>query len=198
MLQKYFADIMNVNFTSNMETALDEIAEGQKNWQNVINLFYQQLLPELKNANLDREPTAQKNYEVSDVKCDKCGAMMVIKEGRYGKFLACPNYPKCKNIQSMTGPAKVVGICPKCGKNLLEKKSKKGTIYYSCEDYKDCKFMSWDLPLSEKCPKCDCYMLYKKTKKSEFKTCSNPDCDYVEKILHDNQPTNPDDFDDAI
>ena len=198
MLQKYFADIMNVNFTSNMETALDEIAEGQKNWQNVINLFYQQLLPELKNANLDREPTAQKNYEVSDVKCDKCGAMMVIKEGRYGKFLACPNYPKCKNIQSMTGPAKVVGIWPKFVKNVVEKKSKKGTLYYSCEDYKDCKFMSWDLPLSEKCPKCDCYMLYKKTKKSEFKTCSNPDCDYVEKILHDNQPTNPDDFDDAI
>ncbi|MBQ0017065.1 MAG: type I DNA topoisomerase [Clostridiales bacterium] len=182
MLEKYFADIMNINFTAQMETKLDEIAAGNKEWHEVINNFYNELLPELKNANLDREPVAKREYEVSDVKCDKCGAMMVIKEGRYGKFLACPNYPKCKNIVSMNAP-KVVGICPNCGKNLLERKSKKGTTYYSCEDYKDCKFMSWDLPLSEPCPKCGCYVLLKKGKKDNFKRCSNPDCDYFEKVV---------------
>lgn len=186
MLQKYFADIMNVKFTSNMETKLDEIAEGEKIWTEVVSTFYQDLLPELRNANLDRDKTEQKVYEESDVPCSKCGAMMVIKEGKYGKFLACPNYPTCKNIQSLN-PAKVVGICPKCGKNLLEKKSKRGTNYYACEDYKTCKFMSWDLPLSEPCPKCDCYTLLKTTKKGVFKGCSNPDCDYFEKVAEAKQ-----------
>ena len=123
----------------------------------------------------------QKIYEVSDVQCSKCGTMMVYKEGRYGKFLACPNYPKCKNIQSIN-PLKVVGKCPKCGKNLYERKTKKGTNYYACEDSKECKFMSWDLPLNEECPKCGCYLLDRKTKFSEFKKCSNPDCDYFEKL----------------
>ena len=186
MLQKYFADIMNVKFTSNMETKLDEIAEGEKEWTGVISNFYQELLPELRNANLDRDKTEQKVYEVSDVPCSKCGAMMVIKEGKFGKFLACPNYPKCKNIQSIN-PAKIVGICPKCGKNLLERKSKRGTNYYACEDYKDCKFMSWDLPLNEPCPKCGCYTLLKTNKKGVFKGCSNPDCDYFEKVADVNK-----------
>ncbi len=193
ILQKYFADIMNVNFTSNMESTLDKIAEGEKEWQQVIHDFYLQLLPELKNANLDRLPLEQKVYEVSDVKCSKCGAMMVYKEGRFGKFLACPNYPKCKNIQSLTSPSAIVGVCPKCGKNLLEKTSKKGTKYYSCEDYKECKFMSWDLPLAEKCPKCDCYVVLKKGKNDNFKRCSNPDCDYFEKVV--SNPPKQDDFD---
>ena len=181
LLQKFFKDIMNVNFTADMENILDKIALGNDDWQKVIANFYQTLLPQLKNANLNREPAEPKIYEVSDVPCEKCGAMMVIKEGKYGKFLACPNYPKCKNIQSLT-PVKAVGICPKCGKKLLERKSKKGTIYYSCEDYKTCKFMSWDLPLLDTCPKCDCYILLKVTKKGQFKHCSNPDCDYVEAI----------------
>lgn len=183
MLQKFFADIMNVNFTSNMESSLDEIAEGKKGWQEVITNFYYQLLPELKNANLDREPVERekKTYEVSDVHCSKCGALMIIKDGKYGKFLACPNYPKCQNIQSLNAP-KVVGKCPKCGKKLLERKSKKGTLYYACEDYKECKFISWDKPIEEKCPQCDCYLVEKVTKKGIFRHCSNPDCNYFEKV----------------
>lgn len=180
MLQKYFADIMNVDFTSNMESKLDEIAEGKKEWHQVVNGFYQDMLPELRNANLDREPREKKVYEVSDVVCSKCGAMMVVKEGKFGKFLACPNYPTCKNIQSIN-PVKVVGKCPKCNKNLFERKSKKGKIFYACEDSKECNFMSWDLPLQEKCPKCECYLLQKTTKYSKYKKCSNPDCDYFEK-----------------
>ena len=184
LLQKFFKDIMNVNFTADMESVLDKIALGKDDWQKVIADFYQTLLPQIKNANLNREPAEPKIYEVSDVPCDKCGALMVIKEGKYGKFLACPNYPKCKNIQPLN-PPKAVGLCPKCGKKLLERKSKKGTVYYSCEDYKDCKFMSWDLPLLDSCPKCDCYTLLKTTKKGNFKHCSNPDCDYVEKLQQD-------------
>lgn len=192
MLQKYFADIMNVNFTSNMESTLDKIAEGEKEWQQVIQDFYLELLPELKNANLDRLPASQKVYEVSDVKCSKCGAMMVYKDGRYGRFLACPNYPRCKNIQSLSSPSVVVGICPKCSKNLLEKTSKKGTKYYSCEDYKECKFLSWDLPLAEKCPKCDCFVVLKKGKKDNYKRCSNPDCDYMEKVVESSENASQD------
>lgn len=182
MLQKYFADIMNVDFTSNMESKLDQIADGQKEWHQVVNGFYTDMLPELKNANLDREPLPKKVYEVSDVACSKCGALMVFREGKFGKFLACPNYPTCKNIQSINQP-KVVGTCPKCSKNLLERKTKKGTSYYACQDYTDCKFMSWDMPLSEKCPKCDCFIVQKVTKLNTFKKCSNPDCDYIEKIV---------------
>lgn len=182
MLQKYFADIMNVDFTSNMESKLDEIAVGEKEWKEVVNHFYLEMLPELRNANLDREPKEQKIYEVSDVKCSKCGSLMVYKQGKFGKFLACPNYPKCKNIQSIN-PVKVAGKCPKCSKNLLERKTKKGTIYYACEDNANCKFMSWDLPLGENCPKCDSYLVEKTTKYSTIKKCSNEHCDYFEKII---------------
>ena len=180
LLEKYFSKIMNVDFTAQMETRLDEISEGKNEWQQVISNFYNFLLPQLKNANLDGEKfTVQKEQVVTDVKCDKCGAFMVEKTGRYGKFLACPNYPSCKNIQSIKPHAKEVGTCPKCSKKLLLKKSKKGTIYYACEDYTDCKFMSWDLPTGERCPKCNEFLTKKTTKNGELIRCSNTNCDYT-------------------
>lgn len=191
LLQKYFADIMNVSFTSNMETKLDEIAENGKDWKEVVNSFYMELLPQLRNANMDKD-AVQKEVQYSDVKCSKCGALMVYKESKFGKFLGCSNYPKCKNIQSLT-EIKVVGKCPNCGQPLQERKTKKGTIYYSCKDYKNCKFMSWDLPLEEKCPKCDCYLLEKKGKSGTFKKCSNENCDYFEKVLPPKKKDNTND-----
>lgn len=184
LLQKYFSSIINVSFTAEMEDDLDKVATQKLDWHTLIANFYQKFLPQLKVANGDTTVFAQKEPPVvSDVKCDKCGAMMVIRNSKYGKFLACPNYPKCKNIKSLTENApKVVAKCPKCGKNVLERKSKKGKIYYACEDYTNCKFISWDLPLNEKCPKCDCYLVQHETKNNIIKHCSNQNCDYVQVI----------------
>ena len=179
LLQKYFASIINVDFTANMEEGLDKIATQKEDWHKLISRFYDKFLPQLKIANGDNTAFMEKEEPVvSDVACDKCGSMMVIKNGRFGKFLACPNYPKCKNIKPLQGKSKVVCKCPKCGKNVLEKKSKKGKLYYACEDYTDCKFISWDLPLDEKCPKCDCHLVQHETKNNIIKHCSNESCDY--------------------
>ena len=182
LLQKYFANIINVDFTANMEDGLDKIATQKVDWHELIANFYEKFLPQLKVANGDNESFVQREAPVvSDTKCDKCGAMMVIRDGKYGKFLACPNYPNCKNIKSLVED-KIVAKCPKCGKNVLEKKSKRGKTYYACEDYTNCKFISWDLPLEEKCPKCDCYMVQHETKNNIIKHCSNESCDYTEVI----------------
>ena len=180
LLQKYFASIININFTAEMEDSLDKIANENLEWHKLIADFYDKLLPQLKNANSDYTTFVKKQPdEVSDTVCDKCGSMMVIKDGRFGKFLACPNYPTCKNIKNIQSPEKIVGKCPNCGNDLLEKKSKKGKIYYSCKDFEGCKFMSWDLPINEQCEKCDCYMFQKETKNNIIKRCSNPDCDFM-------------------
>lgn len=188
LLEKYFSKIVNVDFTAQMETRLDEISEGKYEWQQVISSFYNFLLPQLKNANTDSERfEVPKELVVSDVKCELCGSYMIERDGRYGKFLACPNYPTCKNVKSLNQiNQKVVGKCPKCSKNILERKSKKGTTYYACEDYTNCKFMSWDIPLEEKCPKCGEFLLLKKLKTKEQKKCSNEQCNYVEKLQKEN------------
>ncbi len=174
-LQKYFNDIINVNFTAEMEEKLDSIEEGGKDWHKMISDFYIALLPQLKEASGAYKEV--KEPEVTDVKCEKCGAFMVVKEGRYGKFLACPNFPTCKNIKSLK-TEKPVAKCPKCGKDVYQRKSKTGKIYFSCEDYKNCKFMSWDLPLQEKCEKCGSYLLKKIGKTAVTIKCSNENCDY--------------------
>ena len=181
LLQKYFASIINVDFTANMEDGLDKVATQQEEWHKLITRFYEKFLPKLKVANGDSSVIIEKEAPVvSDIVCDKCGAKMIIKTGRFGKFLACPNYPKCKNIKNMNETEKVVSKCPKCGKNVLEKKSKKGKLYYACEDYTGCKFISWDLPLNEQCPKCDCYLTMHETKNTITKRCSNESCDYYQ------------------
>ena len=181
LLQRYFSSIINVDFTAKMEDDLDKVANEKLEWHDLIRSFYDKFLPQLKSANLDNSSQSMKSQPVvSDVKCEKCGAYMVYKDGRYGKFLACPNYPKCKNIKSLAEPAKAVAKCPKCGKQVFMRKSKKGKIFYACEDSENCKFMSWDLPLEEKCPKCDCYLVQKETKNKIIKRCSNPDCDYMQ------------------
>ena len=162
-----------------MEDELDKIASKKQEWHKLIDGFYQKFLPKLKIANGDNSISIERDEPiVSDVVCDKCGAMMVIKTGKYGNFLACPNYPKCKNIKSMVEPPKAVSKCPKCGKTVFERKSKKGKTYFACEDNVDCKFISWDLPLDEKCPKCDCHLLLHETKNNIIKSCSNESCDY--------------------
>lgn len=156
-LKKYFPDIMDITFTAKMEDTLDEISTGKEEWQEVVEDFYKDFKVELENASGTPDKVEMPVVE-SDVVCDKCGAKMIIKMGRYGKFLACPNYPECKNIKSYDI---VVGTCPKCGKNLLEKTSKSGKKFYGCSGYPDCDFAVWDKPTEEKCPKCQSMMLEK-------------------------------------
>ena len=192
-LQKYFDKIISVDFTAQMEDNLDAIADGKVQWQQVVQEFYLNFLPQLRNANSDKSYIDKSQIApvvVSDVKCDKCGAYMIEKTGKYGKFLACPNYPKCKNIVNINkdGKAEIkVATCPNCGKGVFERHSKKGATFYACED-KDCKFMSWDRPTDEKCPNCGSFLVVKETKSNVSHKCSNPECDYV-KVVEQKETT---------
>ncbi len=179
-LEKYFEDIMNISFTAEMESNLDRVEDGQMSWQKVVTGFYSGFDEEVRHAMYG---TKMKVAPVeSDVVCEKCGAKMVIREGKYGKFLACPNYPNCKNIKSLDDKPKVkagpVGKCPVCGKDVFERRSKAGKIFYGCSGYPDCKFASWDIPTERKCPKCGQYLTKKELKKETRYACSNKDCDY--------------------
>ncbi len=178
-LQKYFESVFNVDFTADMESKLDEIAEKNAEWRKVIAKFWRFLEPLLTTANGGERVRSEP--EKTDIKCDKCGHLMVIRDGKYGKFLGCSNFPACKNIQPLN-PVQVVykGICPKCGKRMTERKSKGGKIYYSCEDYEKCKFMSWDEPTGKLCPKCNEHLIMKTTNGKTVVKCSSKACKYVE------------------
>lgn len=115
--------------------------------------------------------------EVSDVVCDKCGAMMVYKMGRFGKFLACPNFPACRNTKAIV--EKLPVPCPKCGAALIKRKTKRGKIFYGCERYPECDFVSWDMPSGENCPKCGAMMVNKIGPRGKYTACSNKDCGYI-------------------
>ena len=175
-LDQYFSKVINVEFTADMESRLDDIAEKGIDWHLVIDKFWKFFQELLKKADVT---AVKKPAEVTKFICEKCGHNMVIREGRYGKFLGCSNFPKCNSIQKLESEGqikdlKVVGKCPKCNKNMLEKKSKRGKIFYACEDYTNCKFMSWDIPLDKKCPKCNEYLV----QKGKIIKCSN--CEYKE------------------
>lgn len=150
LLCMFFKDIMDVQFTAEMETKLDTIEDGGKNWQKIVGEFYFTFEKELKNA-MQNEYADRTPDEVSDVKCDKCGAMMVIKNGKYGKFLACPNYPTCKNTKQIV---EAVCKCPKCGGDVVKHTTKTGKTFYGCNNYPKCDFSTWDTPTKYKCPQC--------------------------------------------
>ena len=181
-LEKYFADIMNVSFTAEMESDLDKIEDGETKWQEVIKKFYSGFEQELKNAYIG-EKSKPKQVIESDVICEKCGAKMVIRQGKYDKFLACPNYPKCKNIKSITPPKEPVCKCPVCGGDVIERHTKTGKIFYGCSNYPQCNFASWDKPTNIKCPKCKSYLTVKEYKGYSVFKCSNKSCDYENKEL---------------
>ncbi len=178
MLIKFFPNIMDIGFTADMEDKLDDIEYGGKVWQNVVGDFYKDFEKELKVAQNDSYVDHVPD-EPSDEICDKCGANMVIKTGKFGKFLACPNFPKCKNTKPLN-EVKIVGKCPKCGKNIRELKTKTGKIFYGCEGYPDCDYKSWDLPAGEKCPKCGEDLTMKVYKESKVVKC--PKCDFSKKV----------------
>ncbi len=236
-LEKYFGDIMDISFTAGMEEKLDLVEEGSADWQKIVADFYVGFEDKVRNARGGIKLTVEP--EVTDVICDKCGANMVVREGKFGKFLACPNFPKCRNVKQLNEAKqepqeteedkklkemhltcdkcgadmvlrngrygkffacsnyptcknikglddviekKPVGVCPDCGKDVFERRGSKGKIFYGCSGYPECKFMSWDIPIKEKCPKCNSYLTKKELKKETKIKCSNSECDYTQSI----------------
>ena len=176
MLTEYFKGLINIGFTAQMEEKLDEVAEKKHTKDEVLSEFYGPFKKDLDHAGV-AIPIVEIPLEVSDVPCDKCndGTMMVIREGRFGKFLACPNFPKCRNTKPILHP---IGVkCPKCGADILERKSKTGKVFYGCERYPDCDYITWDKPLNETCPDCGAMMVeHVERNGSKRKFCSNPEC----------------------
>lgn len=175
ILQEFFSDIVDIDFTAEMEEQLDKIESGQQNRQELLKSFYISFEKKLKVAEQELEKVKIED-EVSDQKCEFCGRNMVIKRGRYGKFLACPGFPECKNTKPMLAE---IGVdCPNCGGSLVVRKSKRGRTFYGCSNYPDCKFVSWNRPSEKPCPQCGGLMVIKKSKGKEYEACTNKECGY--------------------
>lgn len=182
IMKEYFPEIVNISFTAEMEDELDKVEDGSDEWKQAIREFYPMFKSQLENAMEKLEKIEIKDEE-SDVVCEKCGRTMVIKLGRYGKFLACPGYPECNNAKPYFESAGV--DCPKCGGKILKKKSKKGRTYYGCEHNPECDFVSWDKPAKEKCPKCGSYMVEKGHDPVKL-VCSDQKCGFVTEKKEEN------------
>ena len=177
LMIEYFKDIVDIEFTANMEEKLDDVEEGKYDWVKIVEEFYGPFEDTLKVAE-DEISKIKIEDEVSDIPCEKCGRMMVYKMGRFGKFLACPGFPECRNAKAITKEAGV--DCPKCGGKLLIKKSKKGKTYYGCEHNPECDFMTWDTPLNKQCPDCGGLLLENKFRGKKKIYCVNEKCGYEE------------------
>lgn len=172
IMKESFPTIVDENFTANMESLLDSVGDGKVQWKTVVRNFYPDLDEAVKAAEKDLEKVKIED-EVSDVVCELCGRNMVIKYGPHGKFLACPGFPDCRNTKPYL--EKIGVACPKCGKEVVLKKTKKGRKYFGCEDNPECDFMSWARPVSDKCPKCGGYMVIKGNKIA----CADAQCGYT-------------------
>lgn len=217
-LEQYFDQIVDVQFTAEMEDKLDSIEDNAEPWYNIVDSFYQPLLQEVKTAMRGEKVVLPD--EISDEICEKCGSPMIIRTGKYGKYFACSNYPNCSNIRSLKEktPPKLTDIeceicgakmleregrygkylacsnypnckntkpineavakCPKCGKDVVKRFSKKGALFYGCTGYPDCDFVSWDIPTGQTCPKCGAHLVYKKSGDKSVIRCSDKNCDY--------------------
>lgn len=175
LMVERFQDIIDVEFTANMESRLDQVEEGKQNWVNLLSDFYKDFETELKDAETALEGVRLKvPEEETDEVCELCGRKMVIKTGRFGKFLACPGFPECKFTKPLV--ERMPGRCPKCGSGLLKRRSKRGFAYYACEQGAQCGFMTWDVPTAEDCPVCG-QTLFKRSGKGRMKPfCVNPNC----------------------
>lgn len=178
ILQDYFSDIVDVQFTGEMEDKLDSIELGDADWKSIIADFYKGFSEELKRADEEVE-RIEKEVVLSDEVCELCGRPMAIKEGRFGNFLACTGYPECKNTKPII---KSTGImCPKCGKEIVEKRGRKsGKVFYGCSGYPECDVSYWDKPTGRMCPDCGSMLVESKGRIASVK-CSNPECKYREK-----------------
>ncbi len=175
MLKEYFQKIVDVKFTADLENNLDEIAVGKMEKNKLLHDFYGPFEETLEKAD-EAIGHVELPVEVSDVRCERCGRLMVVKQGRYGKFLACPGFPECRNTKPILTDTGVK--CPKCGGRIVERKTRRGRMFYGCENYPDCDYTSWDKPLTESCEKCGSFMLLHHYKNGRVvKYCSNDACE---------------------
>lgn len=177
IMNDYFEKIVDVAFTAEMESKFDDIEAGEEIWKNIIRNFYKPFVELISKADLEIEKVDL--TEETDIDCEKCGKKMLIRHGRYGKFLACSDYPTCDNTKPIL---KKLGIkCPICENGeIIERKSKKLKVFYGCSEFPKCSFVSWDMPIDRKCPKCGDLLVTKKTKKQELIKCHSATCDYTE------------------
>ena len=176
-----FNDIVDIKFTAGMETQLDRVESGEENWKAVLSDFYQGFDEELKKAEEDmKEKRVRIAEEPTDEVCETCGRPMVIKYGRFGKFLACSGYPDCKTTKPLLDYTE--GACPLCGSRIVKRKSKKGVTYYNCEKGTKCGFITWDKPLNRTCPKCGKTLFQHSFRGERGINCLNPTCDYKEEL----------------
>ncbi|MFP7494094.1 type I DNA topoisomerase [Terribacillus saccharophilus] len=178
ILKEFFPEIIDLEFTVKMEEDLDHVEEGKTQWVTIIDDFYKGFDTRLEKAEQEMEKIEIRD-EPAGIDCEECGHEMVYKMGRYGKFLACSNFPDCRNTKPIL---KKIGVtCPKCKEGeVVERKSKKNRVFYGCDQYPDCDFLSWDKPISRPCPKCASMLVEKKAKKGTQITCSS--CDYKEEV----------------
>lgn len=176
LMKERFPKIVNVKFTAQVESDLDKVQSGEENWVETLHNFYDDFDKTLQKAKTEMEGVKiTLKEDQTDLICDKCGRPMVVKFGRYGKFIACSGYPECKNIKKIVH--ETGAECPKCGGKVVLKKTKRGRVFYGCSEYPNCDFVSWDEPTMEKCPRCGKTLLKKKGKHPKF-YCITPDCGY--------------------
>ena len=176
LMKEHFANIVNAKFTANMESSLDDVENGDKDWKSTLKEFYTDFDATLAKAEVAMEGKRVKiPSEETDVVCDQCGRNMVIKIGRFGKFLACPGFPECTNTKKIVQATK--GVCPLCGSKVIAQKSKKGRNFFGCEKYPECNFMTWNTPVEDTCPKCGS-TLFKKGGRNGKILCEKPECGY--------------------
>ncbi|MDU1306404.1 MAG: type I DNA topoisomerase [Clostridium perfringens] len=187
ILSNYFKQIVDTDFTAEMEVKLDNVEAGKESWTHIVDEFFTPLKEDIEKAEKEISKVIIED-KVSDVPCDKCGRLMVIKHGRFGDFLACPGYPECQNTKPIV--EEVDANCPLCGGKILVKRSKKGNRFYGCSNYPECNFVSWYEPTNEKCPECGSYMVKRYSKsKGEYLQCRDKECKY-EKIIEKNNDEN--------
>ncbi|KEO82919.1 type I DNA topoisomerase [Tumebacillus flagellatus] len=183
MMEEFFPQIIDVDFTANMEQNLDEVEEGDIDWVKVLKEFYEDFEKDLKVAEEEMKHVVLED-EVSDVECEKCGKLMVYKHGRFGKFLACPGFPDCRNTKPIL---KEIGVaCPKCAEGqLVERRGKRRRVFYGCNHYPECDFIIWDRPVGKACPECSQPLVIKRSGKGEGKetiVCSSAECGHKEEV----------------
>lgn len=178
MMEEYFPDIVNLDFTAELEEHLDDVEDQGMEWKQLLREFYPGFEETLEKAESQIDKV-HIEAEVSDEPCENCGALLVYKMGRFGKFLACPNFPECRFTKPIV--TYIAAPCPKCGKRLMEKISKKNRKFYGCEGYPECDFTSWEKPIEQRCPQCGSYMVEKYARSGNVYLCANETCRYREK-----------------
>ncbi len=187
LLEKEFPKFVNTKFTASMEASLDEIADGKAEYIELLQSFYDDLEATLKKAKVDMDgQKIELESDKTDILCEKCGRMMVIKTGRYGRFLACPGYPECKNTKPLI--VETAATCPKCGGKVIQRKSRKGYVFYGCNNYPNCDFSTWDVPTEEKCPQCGSSLF----KQKGSLVCLKEGCGYEQAVQRKRKTKNAD------